>query len=322
MEPSEDRPAPPKTPRWKILRIGLLLSALAAIALLGSMKPARSQELEPRSYSASPIDTNFAGVNFTTSTGDVSLDPSLPLSDVHASIDTAALSLLRTFDLVGRTASWAVTVPYLGGHVTGAVYGHAQAASRYGFPDLRARFGMNVLGRALTPREFARQKPRTTLGVSLTVIAPTGTYDPTHLINIGSNRWSFKPEIGLEQPMGKWFTDFSAALWLFGENNDYFRGQVLRQAPLSLFQLHTGYNFRVSQWVAFDANYYSGGATSVSGATPINLLANSRYGVAFSQPMGPGVSVKLSWSHWLNGRYGQNFSTDGVVLQYRWYDGP
>jgi len=320
MESSVDQPALQTKLRWKIRRAGLLLSALATFVLLGKVKPAMSQELEPRSYSASPINTNFAGLNFSNSTGNVNLDPSLPLSDVRASINTATLGFSHTFDLVGRTASWAVTVPYLGAHVTGAFYGQTQAGSRYGFPDLRARFAMNVLGRALSAREFARRKPSTTLGVSLTISAPTGTYDWTHLINIGSNRWSFKPEIGLEQPMGKWFTDVSAALWVFGENNDYFQGQVLQQAPLSIFQFHTGYNFRPGQWLAADANYYSGGATSVSGATPIHSLTNSRYGLAFSQPMGPGVSVKLSWSHWLNGTYGQKFSTTGVTVQYRWFD--
>jgi hypothetical protein len=192
--------------------------------------------------------------------------------------------------------------------------------SLHGFADFRARFGVNLLGRALTPTEFAHRNATTTLGVSLTIIAPTGTYNRTQLINIGSNRWTFKPEIGLEQPMGKWFADLSAGVWEFGENTDYFGGQTLRQAPLGIFQFHIGYNFRQGQWLAANANYYSGGATSVNGTAPINSLANSRYGVTFSQPMGAGLSAKVSWSHWLSGRYGQNFSTAAVALQYLWFD--
>lgn len=294
--------------------------SIVILAFAGNAGPATSQELEPRSYSASPIDSNFAVVVLSNSSGTVPLDPSLPLSDVRPAINTAILSFTHTFRLGQRTANWAVSVPYLGGHVSAVLFSEPQAFSRYGFADFRARFGVNLLGRALTPSEFARRKPSTTLGISVTVIMPTGTYDRTQFINIGSNRWTFKPEIGLEQPMGKWFADLSAGLWVFGENTGYLGGQVLRQTPLDIFQFHTGYAFRQNQWLAVDANYYSGGATSTNGSTWINSLANSRYGLTFSQPMGSNLSTKLSWSRWLSGRFGQKFSTVSAALQYLWFD--
>jgi hypothetical protein len=258
----------------------------------------------------------------SNSTGTVPLDPSLPLSDVRPAINTVNLSFSHTFRLGDRTASWAVSVPYLGGHVSAVAGGEPLALSRYGFADFRARFGVSLLGRALTPAELARRKPSTTLGISLTVIAPTGTYDRTQLINTGSNRWTLKPELGVERPMGKWFADASAGLWLFGANDDYSGGQTLRQGALGIFQFHAGYNFRQNQWLAADVNYYSGGATSVNGGPALNALANSRYGLTFSQPIGTGLSTKLSWSRWLSGRYGQNFTTVALALQYLWFDRP
>jgi hypothetical protein len=306
--------------RRKMLPFGLCLSALASLILLENATPAMGQELEPRSYSASPIDSNFAVVTLSNSTGTVPLDPSLPLSDVRPAINAVVLSFTHTFRLGNRTANWAVSMPYLGGHVSAVVSGQPQAFSRYGFADFRARFGVNLLGQALTPAEFARRKPSTTLGVSVTAIMPTGTYDRTQLINVGSNRWTLKPEIGFEQPMGKWFADLSAGVWVFGENTDYFGGQTLRQMPLGILQFHMGYIFRQNQWLAVDANYYSGGATSINGAASINSLANSRYGLTFSQPMGSGFSAKLAWSRWLSGRFGQQFSTVAAALQYLWFD--
>jgi hypothetical protein len=306
----------------KILALGLWLGALATIVLVWKPEPATSQELEPRSYSAAPVDSNFAVGAASNSTGKVPLDPSLPLSDVRPAIDIVTFSFTHTFRLGGRTASWAVSVPYLGGHVSAVASGQPQSFSRFGFADFRGRFGVSLLGQALTATEFARRRPSTTLGVSLTVIAPTGTYDRTQLINTGSNRWTIKPEVGLEQPLGKWFADLSAGRWIFGDNTGYFGGQVLRQAPLDIFQFHTGYTFRQSQWLALDANYYSGGATSVNGATAIDSLANSRYGLTFSQPVGPGLSAKASWSRWLSGRFSQRFSTVAVALQYLWFDRP
>jgi outer membrane putative beta-barrel porin/alpha-amylase len=304
----------------KVLAVWPWLSAAAIFAFAGSARPVVGQELEPRSYSASPIDSNFAVGAVSNSTGTVPLDPSLPLSDVRPSINTAILSFTHTFRLGARTANWAVSIPYLGGHVSAVFSGQPKAFSRYGFADVRARLGVNLLGRALTPAEFAHRKPSTSLGVSVTVIMPIGTYDRTELVNVGSNRWTLKPEIGIEQPMGKWFTDLSAGVWIFGENTDYFGGKALRQSPLDIFQVHAGYAFRQSQWLALDANYYSGGATSVNGATPINSLENSRYGLTFSQPVGAGLSAKVSWSRWLSGRFGQRFSTIGAALQYLWFD--
>lgn len=299
---------------------GALLSAFMALVFAGNARPAMSQELEPRSYSALPVDSNFAVGTLSNSTGTVPLDPSLPLSDVRPAINTATLSFTHTFRLGERTANWAVSIPYLGGHVSAVISDQPQAFARYGFADLRARFGVNLLGRALTPAEFARRKPATTLGVSATLIMPTGTYDRSELINVGSNRWTVKPEIGVEQPMGKWFTDLSAGVWIFGNNTDYFGGQPLRQAPLDIFQFHAGYTFRQNQWLAVDANYYSGGSTSVNGARSIDSLANSRYGLTFSEPIASGLSSKVSWSRWLSGRFGQRFSTVAAALQYLWFD--
>jgi hypothetical protein len=304
----------------RTLSSALWLSVIVQFLLMENAKPAMAQELEPRSYSASPIDSNFAVGAVSNSTGTVPLDPSLPLSDVRPAINTAVLSFTHTFRLRNRTANWAFSVPYIGGHVSAVVDNQAEALSRYGFADFRARFGINLLGPALTPAEFARRRPSTTLGVSVTVIMPTGTYDRTQLVNIGSNRWTFKPEIGLEQPMGKWFADVSAGVWVFGDNTDYVGGRVLRQAPLDIFQVHAGYVFRQNQWIAIDANYYARGATSVNGATSINSLDNSRFGLTFSQPVGSGLSAKLSWSRWLSGRFGQKFSTVAAALQYLWFD--
>jgi hypothetical protein len=304
----------------RTLSSALWLSVIVQFLLMENAKPAMAQELEPRSYSASPIDSNFAVGAVSNSTGTVPLDPSLPLSDVRPAINTAVLSFTHTFRLGNRTANWAFSVPYIGGHVSAVVDNQAEALSRYGFADFRARFGINLLGPALTPAEFARRRPSTTLGVSVTVIMPTGTYDRTQLVNIGSNRWTFKPEIGLEQPMGKWFADVSAGVWVFGDNTDYVGGRVLRQAPLDIFQVHAGYVFRQNQWIAIDANYYARGATSVNGATSINSLDNSRFGLTFSQPVGSGLSAKLSWSRWLSGRFGQKFSTVAAALQYLWFD--
>jgi hypothetical protein len=302
---------------------GPLLAALLPFAFVNGAEPAIGQELEPRVYSASPIDTNFVVGSFTNSTGNVSLDPTLPLTDAHSQTNTTSLSFTHTFPLAGRTATWAIAVPYLAGLISasGGADDRTAAVDRHGFADLRFRFSVDLLSRALKPAEFARRAPHATLGVGVTVVAPTGAYDPTQLINIGSNRWSVKPEIGIEVPIGKWFADFAAGLWLFGENANYAGTRSFREAPLATYQVHAGYSFRPGQWLAIDGGYIAGGATTLGAGAPLNASSNSRYGAAFSQPLGPGISAKAAWSHWLRGP-GQEYSSIGAALQYRWFNRP
>src|SRR5437868_9927484 len=98
------------------LRVG------AAVAvLIGAAVGAGAQDLEPRAYSASPVGVNFLVVNVSRSTGSVVFDPSLPLSDVHATVNGAAIGLGHTFNLMGKLALVSAATPYVLGDVTGNV---------------------------------------------------------------------------------------------------------------------------------------------------------------------------------------------------------
>jgi len=277
--------------------------------------------MEPRAYSASPIGTNFLIAGYSRTTGSVSLDPSLPINDVRASINGGRIGYERTFGLFGHSANAGFALPYVAGDLSGKLEDQSQSISRSGLGDLRLRFaGILVGGPALTPAEFAQREPTTTLGASLTIVAPTGDYNPAHLINISSNRWAFKPDVGLSVPLGDWFADGSAGIWLFTDNSNFFNGNTRSQEPLFDFQLHGGYSFRPGLWLAADATFYTGGETSINGAEKHDVQANSRYGLTLSVPLAEGFSVKFAWSTWLTTRGGGNFETIGATLQYRWFD--
>ena len=101
--------------------------------------------------------------------------------------------------------------------------GAGQHLYRSGLADSVYRFSVNLKGGpAMTPQEFSKWKQKLLLGASLKVIAPTGQYDPTKLINWGSNRWSFKPEFGYSQRWGKWVLDGYAGAWFFTTNHDFW----------------------------------------------------------------------------------------------------
>ncbi len=168
--------------------------------------PAHGQELEPRAYSPAPVGASFVVLAHTRSSGDVLPDPSLRATDVSAQLQATSIGYAHTFGLLGRASSFAVGLPYATGHLTGNVGEQRASVDRSGLGDARLRFSTNLLGGpALSPAQFAARERGTALGVSLSVVAPTGEYDPARIINIGSNRWAFKPEIGITREFGRWF---------------------------------------------------------------------------------------------------------------------
>ncbi len=299
----------------------LCLLIVTALSLVCGISRARAQEMEPRAYSASPTGANFLVLGLARSEGSVLLDPSLPVTNVEAKINTASIGYQRTFGLAGRSASLGAAVPYLKGTLNGDVGDEHREISRSGLGDLKIRFAANLLGGpALTAEEFAQRSPSTTLGTSFSVAAPTGQYDPKRLINIGSNRWAFKPEIGLSNPIGNWFSDASAGVWLYTDNSDFFGGKRRSQDPLSLFQLHAGYSFRPRLWLAADTIYAIGSETHVNGVAANDQQRNLRYGLTLSLPLTEGYSLKLAWSNALTTRIGGRFDTVSALLQYNWVD--
>ncbi|MFC0402303.1 transporter [Paraburkholderia rhizosphaerae] len=297
-----------------------LLNAMT-VGLLMSAATASAQELEPRTYSASPVGTNFAVLNYTYLTGNVLTDPSLPVSNVKASINVLSLGYEHTFGLADHTASIAFSMPYTRGNLSGNVIDAPTEVYRAGVGDIRVRFAFDVFGGpALRPEEFARRTPTTSVGLSLTMSAPTGQYVPSRLVNVGTNRWAFKPEIGLSQPWGNWFFEATAGTWFFTSNNNFFRGNTRSQDPLMTLQLHGGYSFRTGLWIAVDLGYAAGGGTSVNGVAADDRQSNLRYGLTFSVPLSHSWSTKLALSNGYITRAGGNYKQVSVTLQYHWFD--
>jgi hypothetical protein len=300
------------------------LGVSVALLVLGTARqPVQAQELEPRTYSPSPIGTNFAVFGVIYQQGNVLTDPTLPVTDIEASGTTATLGYVRTLGLLGQSASLGLIVPYVWLDASGNVGEQRREVSRVGLGDPRLRLAIGLAGApALTPAEFAQREPGPMAGASLTVVPPLGEYDGSRLVNLGSNRWAFKPEIGASMPWGNAFAEAAAGVWLFTDNDDFFGGLTREQDPLWSFQLHVGYTFRPGLWMAVDATYFTGGQTTLDGTRKRDLQSNARYGLTVSYPLTADMSIKLAWSTGLTTRVGGDFDTYGAFLQYRWFDAP
>jgi hypothetical protein len=310
--------------RWRKTRSASTraLPPLAAglLAAVGAASAA-AQSLEPRAFSPNPVGANFAIANYGYQTGGIVFDASLPFSNVTAKINSGTLVYLRTFSLFGRSASAGLAVPYVWGSVEGEVNEEARRITRSGFADLQSRLTVNLLGApALPPAEFVARPPSTTLGFNLVTVAPTGQYFPDKLINIGGNRWAFKTELGLLQPLKKWTFEAYAGIWFFTTNDDFFGGQVRTQEPIWAFQGHVSYTFLPRLWLAASATYYTGGETSLDGQPRGDLFKNARVSLTGSVPLGRRQSIKLFWSRGATTSIGADFTIYSVSYQILWFD--
>jgi hypothetical protein len=298
--------------------VGLLCQLLFAA-------PLSAQDLDPRAYANVPVNGTFLVTGFSVSHGGVLTDPTLPVTDVNATVETPSLGLARSFGLFGRMAQAFAALPYSWAQASGNALGEARDITRAGLSDMRLRLSLLVRGApAASVLEFMKAPRRTILGTSLTVVAPTGQFFPDRLINLGTNRWTIKPEFAVSQPIGeRWLLDTYAALWLFTANNSYYPGTSVRtQSPVGAFQGHLSYSFRRQLWAAFDATYYVGGRTTTQDIENNNGQSNSRIGATLVLPVGRRHSVKLAASTGAIVRSGADFTTFSIGWQTGWLPRP
>jgi len=305
-------------------RIVVLLgiAAHAACTLLASGSLAHAQSIEPRSYANAPVGMNFLIGGYAYTRGGVSFDTSLPLTDPELATSSAVLAYARALDLWGKSGKFDVIVPYTWLSGSATYLGAPVQREVDGFADPLFRLSVNFYGApALTASEFKSYKQNLIVGASLQVSAPAGQYDSTKLVNIGTNRWYFKPEIGVSKALGRWTMEFTAGATLFTNNDDFFNGNRRSQKPLYAFQAHSIYNFRSGIWASVDATYFIGGRTTVNGTMSNDLQQNWRLGGTLVFPVDVRNSIKLYASSGVAARTGNSFDLFGIAWQYRWGGG-
>jgi hypothetical protein len=280
-----------------LIRALAIAAVLTAGAVLGGPLPA--QELSPRAYWPSPNGVNILVTSYQKSTGDIVTDPSLPVVGVESDIDFLQLSYQKTFDLRGRTATVQASLPYSRGDTQGFVEDVYRERHVAGIGDARVRFAVNLKGAPSMDAagfQALRQDPKPIIGASVLVQMPTGDYDPDKVINIGTNRWSVKPAIGVILPLRPtWLFEFEVGGWFFGDNDD-FLGQTREQKAIFSSEFHLVKRIQPGFWASLDANFYVGGRTRAGNVTSDNLQRNSRVGATFVVPVKRGHAIRGSFS--------------------------
>ena len=310
------------------------VTKLSGLGLLFTMcmgYGSRAQDLRPRAYLITPGHSNALILGYSFNEGSIFFGTALPITNDSGKYSVPSISYYHTLSLFGRSANFTATLRYVVGNFQGNVSGKEERIHRSGLADSLFRFSVNLHGGpAMSPEDFAKWRQKTILGAGVSLAAPTGQYDPGHLVNPGTNRWAFKAELGLSQRWRNWILDGYAGVWFFASNTNYLTNSqfsqsrnTLAQDPIGAFEVHLSYDVKPRLWFSVDGNYWYGGSTTVDGVFKNgSIQANSRIGVTASIPISKHQPLKFAYSDGTLTRFGGTFKTGSLACQYSWLGRP
>ena len=281
-----------------------------------------AQELQPRAYVPAPVGLNFVTVGYTRNGGGVLFDSAIPIDDARATSNVANAGFGQSIGVLGRSAQILAILSYVQANLSGVYVGAGENRYRSGLSDAVFRYSMNIHGApAMTRSQFLGYRQKTIVGASVTVSPPTGQYDPNRLINIGTNRWAVKPELGVSRAVGNWTLEGAFGVWLYSAN-DQFNGELRNtRSPLGSTQAHVVRFLPHRMWLAFDGTYYTGGRTKVAGADQPNYMGNLRIGGTLGISLKPRHALKIGYFGGAVARYGSDNHSLGITYTVVWHKG-
>lgn len=282
----------------------------------------RAQDLEPRFLSTAPLKTNFTGLVYGYSHGDILLN-SQQIEGLNAKLNSLTTYYGRSFKLFNKPAKVDAVVPYGFGKLNALVSQVDTTAYRNGFLDPALRVSIILIGdKALNLNEFAkREQKKIKFGAAFKVKLPLGRYDETKAINLGTNIWAFQLKTAVSyQPINKLLFEFHVASWFFTENTSYYNGNTLSQDPLLSAQLHVIYLLNPKFWLSGSIGQVAFGETSINDVEQDNNQNNSKYGLTASYKLKKYGSLKFVITNGLRTAYGTSFTTALLGYSFVWFD--
>ena len=289
--------------------------------------PLSAQDLAPRAYVITPLHSNAVTLTWSFYDGGVNFNGAVPITGATGTYNVEVFSYYHSLNFFGRSANITASLPYGIGNFSGNEAGQQRSVYRSGLLDLTARLSVNLLGApAMEPPQFVKWKQKAILGASLKVLGPTGQYNPTKLVNWGTNRWAFKPELGYSERWGNWMLDAYAGVWFYTSNSASFDVPVPKpqtQKPIGSFEGHVSRDFKFGTWASLDGNFWWGGVTTLNGIQNLaTRQTGSRIGATAAWRFSKHQSVKISYSDGTYIRFGGNYKTVSLAWQYSWLGHP
>ena len=279
---------------------GIQKYLLSFLIFFGLASPGFALEPEPHKWNHLPVGINFAGVGYAYSEADIFLDPTLLLEDVELELHTWAGKYIRTFELFARSARIDLTQAYQEGEWTGLLNGSPASTSRRGLSDTFVRLALNLYGAPpLKGKDFAvyraENKDETIIGVALAVRLPTGNYKDDKLLNLGKNRFAFRPQLGFIHSWGRWTVEATGEVAFYTKNDDFYNGNTLEQEPLYIIHGHLISSFNPGFWISASYGYDYGGEISINDVDKDDKKQDIGWVFSLAYPINRSSGIKVSY---------------------------
>lgn len=276
---------------------------LGLLGLLGGLPLiAVAEDLEPRRWNHLPVGLHVFGAGYAYTEADIGFDPALQIEHGEMEMHTWVAKYVYTFALLDHSARIELAQGWQHGRWEGLLSGAPASTEREGLTDTIARFAVSLYGAPpLAGKEFAayRAQPgaETIVGAAVVVQAPTGEYFSDRLINLGTNRFTITPQVGVQHNWGDLSLEYTGSVWFYTDNTDFYGGNTLEKDPLYALQGHVVYHLprHARWWAGLSAAYTYGGETAVNGVDSDDLDENLIFSLSAGFPLYGPLSGKLAY---------------------------
>ena len=254
-----------------------------------------AQDIEPRRWSPIPLGTHILGAGYSYTSGDVFFDPLLQAENVKVRAHSLVVKYVQPIRIGKKLGTVSMLIPFSSGDWDGFLSGVPTGINRTGFADPRFRFSVLLAGppagNASEVQQYRLENTTdTSVGVSLAISVPLGEYFADKLINLGSNRFIFRPQVGMIHYWGKWSFELTGSVFLYTRNPDFFNETRRDQRPTFALQSHLVKQLRKGGWLSLGAGYGLGGESLINrqpnGDFRSNLLASASYSLMIAKRQG------------------------------------
>lgn len=259
-----------------------------------------AQDIEPRRWTPIPLDLQIIGVGYVKSSGDITFDPVMLVDDAKYDLDVLGVSYVTSFKLFNKLARFDMTLPMAKGRWEGLLNGEQTKISREGLLDPTLRVSVNLIGTPATnakemSRYLGERQSNTVVGAAISLALPLGEYYNDKLINLGENRFTIRPQLGVVHTDGNWSYELTGSVFIHTDNTDFNLGKTREQKNFYTIQSHLIYSLNAGKWISVSAGYGLGGESTVDDIDKNDKKHMLLSGLSFGMPLSKYQAVKVAY---------------------------
>ena len=289
----------------------LVRYCIIATMLWASIGQLHAAEAGPRAYKNVPVGINVLQLYYKSSETDG--------ASLNLKSDVELIRYFRYFDFFGNVAAIGGYLPYANAKLSIPALNFSQSVS--GMADPLLLFGFDFYGApALSVDEYKGWEQNTILGFSLQVSLPLGEYDKTSALNLGTNRWVFKPELAISHQLGTsgLYVESYLNYHLFTKNREYLGNLIRDQEGKWGVDAHLVYEFMKGSFLSLDCLYAWGGETKINGVLQGDDIRTTTMGATLKLTFSRNMAAEFKFRDDVDAKNSDKTRSFLMKLQYLW----